>query len=135
MEPAEVYEAGAAAARLGVSPSGLRRYAAIYEELHGELPRKVNTKSRLYPAEALERVDEVLSARAAAGLRPPQQPTALLVRAEALRALGRADAASEASAAAHADLMARAGHIDDPELRASFLHAVPEHARIGALFG
>ncbi len=56
MEVAEVYEAGAAAERLGVSPSGLRRYAALYEKVHGELPRKVNTKNRLYPGEALERL-------------------------------------------------------------------------------
>lgn len=56
MEPTEVYEAGAAAEHLGVSPSGLRRYAALYEELHGELPRRVNTKNRLYTGEALERL-------------------------------------------------------------------------------
>ncbi len=56
MEVAEVYEAGAAAERLGVSPSGLRRYAALYEKVHGELPRKVNTKNRLYPGETLERL-------------------------------------------------------------------------------
>lgn len=51
-----MFEAGAAAERLGVSASGLRRYASLYEQVHGELPRKVNTKSRLYPAVALERL-------------------------------------------------------------------------------
>jgi DNA-binding transcriptional MerR regulator len=56
MEQVELYEAGAAAERLGVSPSGLRRYASLYEQVHGELPRKVNTKNRLYPGEALERL-------------------------------------------------------------------------------
>ncbi len=56
MELTELLEAGAAAERLGVSPSGLRRYASLYEQLHGELPRKVNTENRLYPDEALERL-------------------------------------------------------------------------------
>lgn len=56
MEPTDLLEAGAAAERLGVSASGLRRYAALYEQVHGELPRRVNTKSRLYPGEALERL-------------------------------------------------------------------------------
>lgn len=39
-----------------MSASGLRRYATLYEQVHGELPRRVNTKSRLYPGEALERL-------------------------------------------------------------------------------
>jgi DNA-binding transcriptional MerR regulator len=56
MEPPELYEAGVAAERLGVSPSGLRRYAALYEQVHGELPRKHKTQNRLYPGEALERL-------------------------------------------------------------------------------
>lgn len=37
-------------------PSGLRRYATLYEQVHGELPRRPNTQSRLYPGEALERL-------------------------------------------------------------------------------
>jgi DNA-binding transcriptional MerR regulator len=56
MELTELYEAGAAAERLGVSPSGLRRYAALYEQVHGGLPRKVNTENRLYSGESLERL-------------------------------------------------------------------------------
>lgn len=56
MELTGLFEAGAAAERLGVSASGLRRYASLYEQVHGELPRKVNTKNRLYPSEALERL-------------------------------------------------------------------------------
>jgi DNA-binding transcriptional MerR regulator len=56
MELTELLEAGAAAERLGVSPSGLRRYASLYEQVHGELPRKVNTENRLYPGEALGRL-------------------------------------------------------------------------------
>jgi DNA-binding transcriptional MerR regulator len=56
MELTELLEAGAAAERLGVSPSGLRRYASLYEQVHGELPRKVNTENRLYSGESLERL-------------------------------------------------------------------------------
>lgn len=56
MEPTDLLEAGAAAEHLGVSASGLRRYAALYEQVHGELPRRVNTKSRLYSSEALKRL-------------------------------------------------------------------------------
>ncbi len=47
------YEPGDAAHRLGVSPSGLRRLAAAYEEVCGDLPRKIGTKARLYPEAAL----------------------------------------------------------------------------------
>ena len=50
------YEPGDAAHGLGVSASGLRRLAAAYEEVHGDLPRKVGTKARLYPETALEQI-------------------------------------------------------------------------------
>ncbi len=57
-------EAGVAARRLGVSPSGMRRLAVIYEQVCGDLPRKSNaagevshTSGRLYPGEALERLE------------------------------------------------------------------------------
>jgi DNA-binding transcriptional MerR regulator len=58
MEQVELYEAGAAAERLGVSASGLRRYAKLYEEHYGDLPRKGKGKDapRLYPSEVLERL-------------------------------------------------------------------------------
>ncbi len=55
-------EAGVAAERLNLSPSGLRRVAAIYETVHGLLPRKSGRKAqrgpraRLYSAEAVERL-------------------------------------------------------------------------------
>ncbi len=51
-----LFEAGSAAERLGVSPSGLRRLAVIYEEVHGELPRRPKSNNRLWPEEALERL-------------------------------------------------------------------------------
>lgn len=41
---------------LGVSPSGLRRLASIYVEVHGELPRHPATQNRLWPVVAVERL-------------------------------------------------------------------------------
>lgn len=58
----ELLEAGVAAERLKLSPSGLRRVAAIYETVHGPLPRKSSRteqrgpRARLYPLEAVERL-------------------------------------------------------------------------------
>lgn len=52
----EVFEAEAAAERLSVSPSGLRRLAVIYEQVHGELPRKGKT-GRLYSGEVLGQLE------------------------------------------------------------------------------
>ncbi len=50
------FEPGDAAQRLDVSASGLRRLATAFEEVHGDLPRKVGTKARLYPEAALEQI-------------------------------------------------------------------------------
>jgi hypothetical protein len=51
-------EPATAAERLGVSASGLRRLASIYEAVHGELPRKgsgaEDKRARLWPEEAIE---------------------------------------------------------------------------------
>jgi DNA-binding transcriptional MerR regulator len=49
-------EAGAAAERLKVSASGLRRLAVIYESVYKELPRKLRSNNRLFPEEAVERL-------------------------------------------------------------------------------
>ncbi len=49
-------EAGAAAEAVGVSASGLRRLAPLYEQVHGELPRKPRSNNRLWPQAALERL-------------------------------------------------------------------------------
>ncbi len=49
-------EAGAAADAVGVSASGLRRLAPIYEAVHGELPRKPRSNNRLWPQIAVERL-------------------------------------------------------------------------------
>lgn len=51
-------EAGRVAKQLGVSSSGMRRLAVIYEEVHGDLPRKgpKDTDARLFPPNAVERL-------------------------------------------------------------------------------
>lgn len=49
-------EAGAAAEQVGVSASGLRRLAPLYEAVHGELPRKPKSHNRLWPQVAVERL-------------------------------------------------------------------------------
>lgn len=49
-------EAGTAAGQLGVSASGLRRLAIIYETVFDELPRKPRSNNRLFPQEAVERL-------------------------------------------------------------------------------
>jgi hypothetical protein len=56
-----------------------------------------------------------------------------LVAAEALAAVGEAVEAHRLLAYARADLLARAGRITAPDLRQSFLEAVPENARTLAL--
>ncbi|MEZ4429655.1 MAG: hypothetical protein R3A51_18420 [Nannocystaceae bacterium] len=57
----------------------------------------------------------------------------LLTWAEALDAAGRTDEAHEAIVAARRSVGDRSQNIEQPELRASFRHAVPENARILAL--
>jgi DNA-binding transcriptional MerR regulator len=49
-------EAGMAAEQLGVSASGLRRLAIIYETVYEKLPRKPRSNNRLFPEEAVERL-------------------------------------------------------------------------------
>ncbi len=55
-------EPSAAAKRLGVSASGLRRLAPLYESVHGELPRRgsgdESKRARLWPEEAVERLQD-----------------------------------------------------------------------------
>ena len=51
-----LFEAGMAAEQLGVSASGLRRLAIIYETVYGKLPRKPRSNNRLFPEEAVERL-------------------------------------------------------------------------------
>lgn len=49
-------EAGAAAEAVGVSASGLRRLAPIYEQVYDKLPRKPRSDNRLWPTRAIERL-------------------------------------------------------------------------------
>lgn len=55
-------EPSTAAKRLGVSASGLRRLAPLYESVHGELPRRgsgdESKRARLWPEEAVERLQD-----------------------------------------------------------------------------
>jgi hypothetical protein len=55
-------EPSAAAERLGVSASGLRRLAPIYEKVHEPLPRRgtgdKSKRARLWPSEAVERLQD-----------------------------------------------------------------------------
>ncbi len=50
--------AGTAADRLGVSPSGLRRLAIIYTSVHDELPREPKTNNRVWPVEAVAKLEQ-----------------------------------------------------------------------------
>ena len=53
-----IVEASEAARQLGVSPSGMRRLLVIYEQVHGELPRKgpKETDARILSSEVVERL-------------------------------------------------------------------------------
>jgi hypothetical protein len=91
-EQAGLYPPREAARLLEVSGSGLRRLAEIYAEVHGELPRDESTKgerkARLWPAEALERLQKaraLVDAKRYGSIR------------DALEALERGEVAPEAS--------------------------------------
>jgi hypothetical protein len=86
-----MFEAGAAAERLNLSVSGLRRLGVIFEQVHGELPRKPDAKGRvsessgrLYSVEVLRQLET-----ARAMVEAERYPT---IR-EALRALLRGEPA------------------------------------------
>ncbi len=51
-----IYSPAVVAKRLGISAAGLRRLAAGYERVHGELPR--DERGRLWPEEAVVRLEE-----------------------------------------------------------------------------
>src|ERR687895_2836395 len=51
-----VYGPADVAARLGVSPAGLRRLAVVYERVYGELARDPRY-GRVWPQEAVERLE------------------------------------------------------------------------------
>ncbi len=86
-----MFEAGAAAERLNLSASGMRRLGVIFEQVHGELPRKPDAKGRvsessgrLYSGEVLRQLET-----ARAMVEAERYPT---IR-EALRALLRGEPA------------------------------------------
>ncbi len=60
-----VLSPGEAARRLGVSPSGLRRLAAVYAGVHGPLPKDSAGTSRIWPQEAVGRLERARALMAA----------------------------------------------------------------------
>lgn len=54
-----------AARRLGVSPSGLRRLAGVYGDMFGDLPKDASGTSRLWPQEAVGRLEQARALLAA----------------------------------------------------------------------
>ncbi len=94
------YPPGDAARRLDVSPSGLRRYASFYEEIHGELPRDSQGR-RMWPGKAVGRLEaaKALMANGQAssikdaltslesGVQPPAESLGVTVPGDALRLL------------------------------------------------
>jgi hypothetical protein len=60
-----VLSPGEAARVLGVSPSGLRRLAVVYGEVYGELQKDASGTSRIWPREAVVRLQEARALMAA----------------------------------------------------------------------
>jgi hypothetical protein len=60
-----VLSPGEAARRLGVSPSGLRRLAGAYGEVYGDLPKDSSGTSRIWPQEAVGRLEAARALMAA----------------------------------------------------------------------
>jgi hypothetical protein len=60
-----VLSPGEAARVLGVSPSGLRRLAVVYGELYGDLPKDSSGTSRIWPQEAVGRLEAARALMAA----------------------------------------------------------------------
>jgi AraC-like DNA-binding protein len=56
---------GDVARHLGVSPSGLRRLAGVYAQVHGELPKDSSGTSRQWPGEAVYRLEQARALMAA----------------------------------------------------------------------
>lgn len=54
-----------AALRLGVSPSGLRRLAVVYAQVYEELPKDPSGTSRIWPQEAVGRLERARALMAA----------------------------------------------------------------------
>jgi hypothetical protein len=84
-------------------------------------------------AEALTAAEDAMAQYEARGGFGYRGALARLVHVEALEAAGDHAAACRALAAARDRVIANAGKIGDPELRRSFLEAVPENARTLAL--
>jgi tetratricopeptide (TPR) repeat protein len=98
----------------------------IQAQALAHLARVLLARGRI--AEALERALEA-ERRLAEGVVFEGEALVHLVRAEALRAAGHADAATSAILRARERLLERAAKIGDAEWRRSFLEEIPDHAR------
>jgi hypothetical protein len=56
---------GDVAKHLGVSPSGLRRLAGVYAQVHGDLPKDSSGTSRRWPSKAVSRLEQARALMAA----------------------------------------------------------------------
>lgn len=64
-EPEVFWSPGDVAKHLGVSPSGLRRLAGVYAQVHGDLPKDSSGTSRRWPSEAVSRLEQARAILAA----------------------------------------------------------------------
>jgi hypothetical protein len=95
-----VLSPGEAARVLGVSPSGLRRLAVVYGEVYGELQKDAGGTSRIWPREAVVRLQEARALMAAGQARSVR---------DALRAVEGGAAPPVEMAAAGGDVVAALG--------------------------
>ncbi len=95
-----VLSPGEAARVLGVSPSGLRRLAVVYGEVYGELQKDAGGTSRIWPREAVVRLQAARALMAAGQARSVR---------DALRAVEGGAAPPVEMAAAAGDVVAALG--------------------------
>lgn len=147
MDDAEVVLTPSAAARqLGVSPSGLRRLAGVYGDLYGDLPKDSSGTSRVWPQEAVTRLERARALLAAGharsikdallavegGVAPPvEAAVALGQEGRVIEALGVVAARLEALQASNQRLEAEVGELRS-ELAAARALPGGERAATGA---
>ncbi|UQA63043.1 serine/threonine-protein kinase [Polyangium aurulentum] len=114
------------AAEADVGPAGLNRQALLTTLAAVRLEQG-------RASEAVALAEEALGMAASTRVTHTSHARLLLVHANALDATGEPERARAAIAAAREDLLARAGRIDDAEMRRSFLEDVRENAATLAL--
>lgn len=121
-----VMSPGEAARRLGVSPSGLRRLAGAYGAVYGDLPKDSSNTARVWPQEAVTRLERARALLAAgqarsikdallaveAGAAPPvEAAVALGQEGRMIEALGVVAARLEALQASNQRLEVEVGEL------------------------